>query len=99
MERRDFVEPHSRIQLSLAFSVPDYTLRMDIWKSHVPGEIGDIWLPSPFAAFPVCVYMYHVCVCVCVCLSVCTSVSVQLPLWAQMWTGLLSPSRMSSPVG
>lgn len=36
-ERCILVELPSRIQLSLAFSVPDYTLRMDIWKSHVPG--------------------------------------------------------------
>ena len=25
-----------RIQLALPFSVPDYTLRKEIWKSHVP---------------------------------------------------------------
>ncbi len=33
-----------RIQLSLPFSVPDYTLRVEIWRSHVPAAVasGDI---------------------------------------------------------
>lgn len=35
---------HRRIQLSLGFTVPDYSLRTDIWKSHVPAGIvsGDV---------------------------------------------------------
>lgn len=30
---------HRRIQLALPFSVPDYTLRVDIWRSHVPATV------------------------------------------------------------
>ncbi len=35
-----------RIQLALPFSIPDYTLRKEIWKSHVPGIC-------------ICICMYH----------------------------------------
>ena len=27
-----------RIQVSVPFSLPDFALRMEIWKSHVPGS-------------------------------------------------------------
>lgn len=29
---------HRRIQLALPFTIPDYTLRREIWRSHVPSE-------------------------------------------------------------
>ena len=31
------VNPGCRIQLSVPFSLPDFALRIKIWKSHVPG--------------------------------------------------------------
>lgn len=31
---------HRRIQLALPFSTPDYTMRVEIWKSHVPDIIA-----------------------------------------------------------
>jgi SpoVK/Ycf46/Vps4 family AAA+-type ATPase len=32
---------HRRIQLALPFTVPDYTLRMEIWKTHIPDMLAD----------------------------------------------------------
>ena len=32
------IDQSHRIHVSLPFSVPDYALREEIWKSHVPSE-------------------------------------------------------------